>query len=88
MDYLIIGYGEKGKNIAYNLSDKKELEDNIYVYATEPILEFPKGVQFIKHDTFRNKSPDVVFIDMPFGYDAAWYNVAITWTKDVFILED
>lgn len=88
MDYLIIGYNKKGEDIAYQLSNEKNQEDNIYVYSEEPILGFPKGVQFIRYDTFRNKSPDVVYIDMPLGYANAWYEVAINWTNQVFILED
>ena len=90
MDYLFIGYTDTGgKPVSDLLLDTKEEQDSIYIYTDEPIYELQKGIKFVKHNTFKDKSPDVVYIDVPAKDANSWMDVVGTWgCKQIYVLGD
>ena len=90
MDYFIIGYKNENRNpIIDFLLDEINDEDNVYVYTDEPIFSLPKGVCFVGNDTFKNKLPDTIYLDIPNYYINDWLDVVNTWgCQEVIVLGD
>jgi hypothetical protein len=88
MNYLFIGYTDTGgKPVSELLLDTKKEQDNIYIYSDEPIYGLIKGIDFVKHDTFKDKSPDIVYLDVANYYTNSWLNVVNSWgCKEVHVL--
>lgn len=83
MDFLIIGNGIIGKKRIEAL--KKLKAGNIYLYDIILPQRIEEGIQIADENTFRDKSPDWVFIATPHYAAKDWVNVASQWGSHILL---